>query len=146
MNASEQITERINELADWRGELLARLRQLILEAEPAIVEEWKWESPVWSHNGNLVAAGVFQDHVKLNFFKGASLSDPRGLFNAGLEAQASRAIDYRAGDSVNSGALKGLVRAAVALNSARGQISKKTVPRTKMNLRRQKSNPPKKGR
>src|SRR5207237_2178584 len=93
MNASEQITKSINELADWRGKLLTRLRKLILAAEPAMVEEWKWGTPVWSHNGNVVAAGAFQDHVKLNFFKGASLPDPHGLFNAGLEAKASRSID-----------------------------------------------------
>ena len=143
MNASEQITSLINELADWRGALLARLRQLILEAEPAVVEEWKGGSPVWSYKGNLVAAGVFQDHVKLNFFKGASLPDPHGLFNAGLEAQASRAIDYRAGYSIDSGALKGLVRAAVALNSPKGKSAKKPATPTKTNLRPQKSSPAK---
>src|SRR5438093_11037221 len=109
---SQRITNQIAELADWRGEMLARLRQLILAADPAMVEEWKWETPVWSHNGNVVAAGAFQDHVKLNFFKGASLPDPHGLFNAGLEAKASRAIDFGAGDSVNEAALKELVRAA----------------------------------
>jgi len=118
VDASEQITNYIKALSDWRGTLLARLRKLILAADPAMVEEWKWETPVWSHNGNVVAAGAFQNHVKLNFFKGASLPDPHGLFNAGLEAKASRAIDLGAGDGINEAALTELVRAAVALNSA----------------------------
>ena len=104
---------------------MARLRRQILEAEPAIVEEWKWETPVWSLNGNVVAAGVFKDHVKLNFFKGASLPDPHGLFNAGLEAKTSRAIDFGEGDAVNDSALKELVRAAAALNGPKGKPSSK---------------------
>ncbi len=116
MNASTQITDYINELSDWRGKLLARLRKLILAADPDIVEEWKWGTPVWSHKGNVVAVGAFQDHVKVNFFKGASLPDPHGLFNAGLEAKATRAIDLREGDKINEPALKELVRAAVAYN------------------------------
>src|SRR4029079_7164797 len=99
MNASEQITNYINGVADWRGKMLTRLRKLVLAAVPGIVEEWEWDTPVWSHNGNVVAGGVFQDHVKLNFFKGASLSDPDHLFNAGLEAKASRAIDIHQGDT-----------------------------------------------
>jgi len=90
MDASEQITQHIKALTDWRGKLLARLRKLILATDPDIVEEWKWGTPVWSHKGNVVAVGAFQDHVKVNFFKGASLSDPHGLFNAGLEAKATR--------------------------------------------------------
>jgi hypothetical protein len=139
MNASEQITNHINALTDWRGTLLARLRKLILAADPVMVEEWKWETPVWSNNGNVVAAGAFQDHVKLNFFKGASLPDPHGLFNAGLEAKASRAIDFGAGDSINEAALKELMRAAVALNSAK--TAKPSAARTKTNLRRQASGP-----
>ncbi|MGH2396826.1 MAG: DUF1801 domain-containing protein [bacterium] len=125
MNASELITSRINELADWRGKTLARLRKLILDAAPGIVEEWKWDTPVWSHNGNVFAGGVFKDHVKLNFFKGASLNDPHGLFNAGLEAKATRAIDIREGDDINESALKDLVRAAVAHNSAKKKAPKK---------------------
>src|SRR5204862_2522854 len=111
---SQRITNHIAELADWRGTMLARLRQLILEADPAMVEEWKWDTPVWSHNGNVVAVGAFQDHVKLNFFKGASLTDPHGLFNAGLEAKASRGIDFYEGDPVDVAALKELLPAAVA--------------------------------
>jgi hypothetical protein len=118
MTASERITNYINELADWRGKMLARLRKLILDAAPGIEEEWKWNTPVWSRNRNVLAAGAFQDHVKVNFFQGASLNDPHGLFNAGLDAKTTRAIDIYKGDVVNEAALKELIRAAVALNSA----------------------------
>ena len=121
MDASEHITQRINELTDWRGKLLARLRKLILAADPDIVEEWKWDTPVWSHKGNVVAFGAFKDHVKINFFKGASLPDPHGLFNAGLDAKATRAIDLHEGDKINEAALKELIRAAVALNTSGNQ-------------------------
>src|SRR5437899_1126592 len=114
MTPSEQITNYIVGLADWRGEMLAKLRKLIREADPELVEEWKWNTPVWSKNGNVVACGAFQDHVKLNFFEGASLEDPQGLFNAGLEAKASRGIDLREGDVIDAAALKELIRAAVA--------------------------------
>jgi hypothetical protein len=120
MNPSQLITNHIADLADWRGDMLARLRKLILEADPEIAEAWKWDTPVWSHKGNVVAIGAFKDHVKLNFFKGASLSDPHGLFNAGLEAKASRAIDLHEGDDINESALKDLVRAAVAHNLSGG--------------------------
>jgi hypothetical protein len=118
MNPSERITNHLNELGDWRGKLLARLRKLILEAAPGIVEEWKWNTPVWSLKKNIVAVGAFQDHVKLNFFQGASLNDPRGLFNAGLEAKTTRAIDIHKGDVINESALKELIRRAVELESA----------------------------
>src|SRR5215831_16213877 len=101
MTASEKITNRINELSDWRGQMLARLRKLILNAAPGIVEEWKWNTPVWSHNKNVVAIGAFQDHVKVNFFQKASLNDPHSLFNAGLEAKTTRAIDIHKGDVIN---------------------------------------------
>jgi hypothetical protein len=121
MNASEQIMSHINELSGWRGKMLARLRKVIHDAAPVLVEEWKWNTPVWSHNGNVVAAGAFEDHVKVNFFKGASLSDPKGLFNGGLEAKASRAIDIHEGHALNEAALKNLVRAAVALNDAKSK-------------------------
>ena len=94
---------------------------MILAADPDIVEEWKWDTPVWSHKGNVVAAGIFQDHVKVNFFKGASLPDPHGLFNAGLEAKATRAIDLFEGDKINEPALKELVHAAVAYNLTGGK-------------------------
>ena len=125
MNASERITNYIHELADWRGKLLARLRKLILEAGPDLVEEWKWGTAVWSHQGNVVAAGAFQDHVKLNFFKGASLKDPHRLFNAGLEAKATRAIDFHEHDKINAPALKELIQAAVAQNAGKQKPSKR---------------------
>jgi hypothetical protein len=118
MNASELIDKQIADLADWRGDLCARLRNLIHEADPGIVEEWKWNTAVWSHKGNVCAVGPFKDHVKLNFFKGASLPDPHGLFNAGLDAKATRAIDFYEGDSINESALKDLIRAAVAANTS----------------------------
>jgi hypothetical protein len=114
MNASELIDKQIADLADWRGDLVSKLRVLIHEADPEIDEEWKWETGVWAHKGNVCAVGVFKDHVKLNFFKGASLPDPSGLFNSGLDAKTSRAIDFNEGDQVSDAALKELVRAAVA--------------------------------
>ena len=125
MSASELIDQRIAELDDWRGSLLSRLRKIIHEAAPDIVEEWKWTTPVFSQSGNVVATGTFQDHVKLNFFKGASLEDPRRLFNAGLEAKSTRAIDLYEGDSIDEAALKDLIRAAVALNTTKGKPAKK---------------------
>ena len=118
---SEIIGGYIASLPDWRGKMLVQLRKLILESAPDLTEEWKWDTPVWSHKGNVVAAGVFKDHVKLNFFKGASLSDPNRLFNAGLEAKATRAIDIHEGDKINTPALKELVRAAVDFNKTGGK-------------------------
>ena|SRR5688572_31781433 len=118
MTASQHIDNYINDLTDWRGKMIARLRKLILDAAPDLTEEWKWDTPVWSHKGNVVAAGVFKDHVKLNFFKGASLQDPKRLFNAGLEAKATRAIDIAEGDEIDETALKNLVETAVAYNSS----------------------------
>ena len=118
MTPSEQITQRIAELGDWRGELIARLREFIREVDSDIVEEWKWDTPVWSHKGNVVAASAFKDHVKLNFFKGASLADPHKMFNAGLDAKATRAIDFHENDPLNEQDLKEIIRAAVALNTA----------------------------
>ncbi len=118
MNPSALIDQRIAELSDWRGPLFTRLRTLIREADPDITEEWKWDTAVWSHSGLVVSLGAFKDHLKLNFFQGASLSDPHGLFNAGLEAKASRAIDFRAGDAVDEAAVQDLIRAAVARNRA----------------------------
>lgn len=117
---SQLISDQIAELADWRGELLARLRQLIHAAAPGIREEWKWGSPVWSQKGMVCSAAAFKDHVKLNFFKGASLEDPHGLFNAGLDAKATRAIDFTEGGVLDEAALKDLVRAAVAYNTNGG--------------------------
>jgi hypothetical protein len=121
LNPTQRITQRITELANWRGDLLARLRTLILAADPKLQEEWKWETPVWSHKGNVVAVAAFQDHVKINFFKGATLADPHGLFNAGLAAKATRAIDLHEGESLNEPAFQELIRAAVALNTAGGK-------------------------
>ena len=118
MSASQHIDNYINDLTDWHGKMIARLRKLILEAAPDLAEEWKWDTPVWSHKGNVVAAGVFKDHVKLNFFKGASLDDPTGLFNAGLEAKATRAIDIAEGEEIDEAALTDLVRTAVAYNAS----------------------------
>jgi hypothetical protein len=119
MAASEQISDYIKGIAGWRGKLLARLRTLIREAAPELAEGWKWNVPVYAHNGNVVALGAFQDHVKVNFFKGASLKDPSGLFNAGLDAKASRAIDIREGELIDEAAFKALIRAAAALNSGK---------------------------
>ncbi len=116
MDGSERITSFIESLSDWRGTLLGRLRRLIRAAGPDLVEEWKWNTPVWSGRGNVVAVGAFRDHVKINFFRGASLDDRKGLFNAGLEAKATRAIDVHQGDRLDEAALKDLIRAAVALD------------------------------
>ena len=121
LTPSQRITNKIADLADWRGKKLARFRELIHEVAPDIIEEWKWGTAVWSQKGNVVAAATFKDYVKLNFFKGASLNDPQGLFNAGLDAKATRAIDFSAGDQLQEAALKDLVRAAVALNLSGGQ-------------------------
>src|SRR5690349_15484293 len=121
MTPSERINNYISELSDWRGQMIGQLRQLIQSADPNLTEEWKWDTPVWAHKGNVVAAGVFKDHVKLNFFKGASLEDPNGLFNAGLEAKATRAIDIAEGEQINETALKELVRTAVAYNTSGGK-------------------------
>ena len=121
LTASQQIDNYVEGLTDWRGKMTARLRKLIREAAPELAEEWKWDTPVWSHKGNVVAAGVFKDHVKLNFFKGASLKDPKGLFNAGLDAKATRAVDFSEGDVVDEPALKALVREAVAYNMSGGK-------------------------
>ena len=117
LTPSQHINNYIKSLTDWRGTLVARLRKLILEASPELVEEWKWDTPVFAHKGNVVAAGVFKDHVKLNFFKGASLKDPKKLFNAGLEAKGSRGVDFVEDSRIDEAGLKELVRDAVALNA-----------------------------
>ena len=116
MNSSERIDQQITELADWRGQMLARLRTLISEADPGVTEEWKWNTPVWSHQGLVCAVGAFKETVKMNFFQGAFLEDPHKLFNAGLDAKKTRAIDFHEGDAVDESALKDLIRAAVAHN------------------------------
>ncbi|NOK63398.1 MAG: DUF1801 domain-containing protein [Chloroflexi bacterium AL-W] len=121
MNASQRITNQIAELNDWRGKKLAQLHKLILEAAPEITEEWKWDTAVWTQNGLVCSVSAFKDHVKINFFKGASLKDPKNLFNAGLEAKATRAIDFDEDSDLNEPALKELVRAAVDYNTANNQ-------------------------
>lgn len=115
--ASELISKIIRELNDWRGRTLARIRKLIKEADPEIVEEWKWRgTPVWSHNGLICTGETYKNVVKMTFAKGASLKDPDGLFNSSLDGNVRRAIDIHEGDSINEAALKNLIRAAVALN------------------------------
>jgi hypothetical protein len=117
--ASRLIDVRIQELGDWRGEMLSRLRALIKQADPKVVEEWKWRgTPVWSHDGLICTGETYKNVVKMTFAKGASLDDPSGLFNSSLEGRVRRAIDFREGDKVNQKALKTLIRAAVALNTS----------------------------
>jgi hypothetical protein len=117
-SASKLIVARIKELGDWRGEMLGRLRALILQADPQIIEEWKWEIPVWSHNGIICTGETYKKVVKMTFAKGAFLEDPDGLFNSSLEGRVRRAIDLKKGEKVNEKALKNLIRAAVAFNKA----------------------------
>jgi hypothetical protein len=117
--ASAKITQRVQELGDWRGETLARLRQLIHEAEPNIQEEWKWRGvPVWSHDGGVCTGESYKQVVKLTFYRGASLKDPKKLFNSSLEGNVRRAIDFREGEKINEAAFKQLIRVAVSANSA----------------------------
>ena len=119
---SELIDAKIEALGDWRGEMLSRLRALIKEAVPDVTEEWKWATPVWSHNGLICTGETYKKVVKMTFAKGASLTDPSGLFNSSLEGNTRRAIDFHDGDKLDKKALKALLRAAVALNKppARG--------------------------
>ena len=116
MNATEQIDSFIAGLGDWRRDLIARLRNLTKETDPELTEEWKWSTPVFSNGGSVCALGAFKEHVKINFFKGASLPDPHGLLNAGLDAKTSRGIDIREGENIDETALQEMIRAAVALN------------------------------
>jgi hypothetical protein len=117
---SQLIDARIKELGDWRGEMLSQLRALIKEADPAVVEEWKWRGvPVWSHDGIICTGETYKTAVKMTFAKGAALQDPAGLFNASLEGNTRRAIDIHEGEKIDEKALKTLIRAAVALNVAR---------------------------
>lgn len=117
--ASQRIDERIVELGDWRGELLARLRKLIRQADPDIVEEWKWQVPVWSHDGIVCTGETYKKAVKLTFAKGAGVEDPKRLFNSSLEGNTRRAIDFHEGDRVDETAFKALIRAAVKRNQER---------------------------
>jgi hypothetical protein len=115
---SQLIDEKIQGLGDWRGRRLARLRALIQAADPGVVEEWKWGGPVWSHDGIVCTGEVYKSAVKLTFAKGASVEDPKGLFNSSLDGKVRRAIDFRADDEVDEAAFKSLIRAAVAVNKA----------------------------
>ena len=116
---SELIDARIEELGDWRGELLGRLRALIKEADPEVVEEWKWRGvPTWYHDGMICTGETYKETVKMTFAKGASLEDPSGLFNSSLEGNTRRAIDFHEGEEIDEAALKDLLRAAVALNES----------------------------
>src|ERR1700709_768839 len=118
-SASELISKRIAELGDWRGETLGRMRQLIKEADPDVVEEWKWMgTPIWSHDGILCTGESYKNVVKLTFAKGASLKDPSRLFNSSLDGNVRRAIDFKEGEAIDAPALKALVLAAIALNVA----------------------------
>jgi len=117
---SRLIDARIRELGDWRGEMLGRLRSLVREADPDIIEEWKWRGvPVWSHNGIICTGETYKQVVKMTFAKGASIDDPSRLFNSSLDGNTRRAIDFREGDEIDAEALKALVRAAVRLNIAK---------------------------
>src|SRR5438128_7274792 len=126
-SASELISKRIAELGDWRGETLSRMRQLIKQADPDVVEEWKWSNPVWSHDGIICTGESYKSVVKLTFAKGASLKDPARLFNSSLDGNVRRAIDIHDGEEVDESAFKALFRQAVALNrSAKPKPSKKS--------------------
>lgn len=126
-SASELISKRITELGDWRGKILGRMRKLIKEAEPGIIEEWKWMgTPVWSHDGIICTGESYKNVVKLTFAKGASLKDPARLFNSSLDGNARRAIDIHEGEDVDESAFKALIRQAVAFNNAgKSKLSKK---------------------
>jgi hypothetical protein len=115
---SQMIDERIKELGDWRGKMLSRLRTLIRQADPEVVEEWKWGGPVWSHDGLICTGETYKNVVKMTFAKGASVEDPSGLFNSSLDGNTRRAIDFREGEKVDEAALKALIRAAVRLNAS----------------------------
>jgi len=117
-SASRLIDAKIQGLGDWRGEMLSRLRALIQQADPEVVEEWKWETPVWSHDGIITTGEIYKSVVKMTFPKGASIEDPSGLFNSSLEGRVRRAIDFREGEKINEKALKALVRVAVKLNTS----------------------------
>jgi hypothetical protein len=117
---SRLIDERINELGDWRGKMLSQLRALIKQADPEVVEEWKWRGvPVWSHDGLICTGETYKNLVKMTFPKGAALKDPAGLFNASLDGNTRRAIDFHEGEKIDAKALKALIRAAVTLNASR---------------------------
>ncbi|MFL6248601.1 MAG: DUF1801 domain-containing protein [Thermoanaerobaculia bacterium] len=118
-SASQLIDERLVELFDWRGDILFQVRKLIKQADPDVVEEWKWEVPVWSHDGLICTGETYKKAVKLTFPKGAALKDPSGLFNSSLEGNTRRAIDFHQGDKIDAKAFKALIREAVKLNKSR---------------------------
>ena len=119
---SQLIDARIEELGDWRGEMLSRLRALVKEADPEVVEEWKWRGvPMWSHDGMVCTGETYKNVVKMTFAKGAALEDPSGLFNSSLEGNTRRAIDFHEGEEIDEEALKALIRAAVTLNESRAR-------------------------
>jgi hypothetical protein len=120
-SASQLIDARIKELDDWRGEILSRLRALVKEADPEVVEEWKWDVPVWSHDGLICTGEAYKKVVKLTFAKGAAVKDPSHLFNSSLEGSTRRAIDFHEGEKIDAEAFKKLIRAAVALNQSKAE-------------------------
>ena|SRR5277367_5092884 len=125
-DASAKISNRIAELGDWRGETLARVRQLIHDADPQVQEEWKWRGvPVWSHDGGICTGESYKEVVKLTFYRGAALADPKNFFNSSLEGNVRRAIDLREGAKINEAAFKALIRAAVTANTA-ARVTRKT--------------------
>jgi hypothetical protein len=119
--ASDRIDARIEELDDWRGEMLSRLRKLVRQADPGIVEEWKWNVPVWSHDGIVCTGESYKKAVKLTFARGAAVEDPTGLFNSSLEGNTRRAIDFHEDEKIDEKAFKALVRAAVKVNASRSR-------------------------
>jgi hypothetical protein len=118
---SQLIDTRIEELGDWRGKMLGRLRALVKEADPEVVEEWKWSVPVWSHDGLICTGETYKSVVKMTFAKGASLKDPSGLFNSSLDGNTRRAIDFREGEKIDENAFKALIRAAATLNKSKAK-------------------------
>lgn len=119
MNPSKQIDKQIAECADWRGDVMTTLRTLVHEADPDIVEEWRWGTGVYTHNGMILAISAFKNHVKINFFKGVHLKDSYGVLNAGFESKQHRSIDFHEGDNINEKAIKALIQEAVEYNASK---------------------------
>lgn len=139
--ASSNITKRIESLDDWRGETLARMRKLIHDADPDVVETWKWMgTPIWEHDGIICTGESYKKVIKLTFAKGASLPDPKGLFNSSLDGNVRRAIDIAEGEQIDATAFKALVKAAVALNTSKAKPAKKSVAKTSKALAKKKTN------
>jgi hypothetical protein len=120
-SAADLISEKVADLGDWRGKALARMRKLILEADAGVVEEWKWGGPVWSHDGIICTGETYKDKVKLTFAKGASLADPKSLFNSSLDGNTRRALDIHEGVTIDAAAFKALIKSAVKLNQSKGR-------------------------